>query len=272
MKKRLNVQQKEQVAASAVELLRQGGAPTKDKVLQKKVEEKNSDLRGYALYPGIIHAKSKGMIVWKSIAPKGWVLPVGESGSEPIEPEVNNSNAEKKIDAEAQKPIRALGLYWERSKVNWNHNKITLNAFLGSVPKKNLPPVNMSDQKGIYILYDGHDVVYVGRTTNTLGDRLRDHTRDVLQTRWNRFSWFGFLPVDAKSGKLEDHDVSVANSSVLAAVLEAVLITSLEPPLNWRSGDHLKGKEYIQVADPDCVNLEGLEVYLRSQLGLKSSK
>jgi len=194
-----------------------------------------------------------------------------DSTSDSIETDVPNSSAEAQIDAQAKKPIRAYGLYWERSKVIWGSSNVALLAIHESVHKKNPTPVNLSNQKGIYILYDGREVVYVGRTVNTLGNRLRDHTRDSLQSRWNRFSWFGFASVDEK-GDLKHNEVSVRKASVLAGILEAVLITCLEPPLNWRSGDHLTGKEYIQVEDPELVKNQAVTDSMKRLLELQGSK
>jgi hypothetical protein len=36
--------------------------------------------------------------------------------------------------------------------------------------------------------------------------------------------------------------------------LEALLIESLEPPLNRKRGDNFSGAEYLQVLDPDIEN------------------
>ena len=60
-------------------------------------------------------------------------------------------------------------------------------------------PVNFTEQVGVYVLYDVHRPVYVGRVTEPrIGIRLFDHTRDRLTGRWDRFSWFGVRGVDAR--------------------------------------------------------------------------
>lgn len=56
--------------------------------------------------------------------------------------------------------------------------------------------MDFNKQLGIYLLYDGREVIYIGRTTDRpLGRRLFEHTSDRMAARWDRFSWFGLLPV-----------------------------------------------------------------------------
>ncbi|WP_206678263.1 hypothetical protein, partial [Salmonella enterica] len=58
-------------------------------------------------------------------------------------------------------------------------------------------PVNFADRVGVYILYSGERVIYVGRITEPrLGPRLWDHMCDRLAGRWDRFSWFGVRTAD----------------------------------------------------------------------------
>ena len=109
---------------------------------------------------------------------------------------------------------------------------------------------NMTEQTGIYLLHDFRDIVYVGRATeSTLGTRLSAHTRDRLKTRWNRFSWFGFRPVE-ENGTLGQIPNTYGLRDVVVA-MEAVLIEALEPPQNRKGGDGFHGIEYIQAEDPD---------------------
>lgn len=70
-----------------------------------------------------------------------------------------------------------------------------------------------------------------------------------MSVRWDRFSWFGMLPVSDKGdiGKLpEDYD-----AAKLIPALEAVLIEALEPRQNRKRGDDLATVEYIQKVDPE---------------------
>ena len=116
-------------------------------------------------------------------------------------------------------------------------------------------PVDFGKQKGIYILYDHHTVVYVGRSIDrTLGTRLFEHTVDRLGSRWNRFSWFGLLDV-TEAGNLREASVNISLAS-LVATLEALLIEALEPPQNRRRGDDFTVIEYIQDIDPELREKE----------------
>lgn len=110
--------------------------------------------------------------------------------------------------------------------------------------------VDFHKQIGIYLLYDGREVIYVGRATERpLGKRLYEHTLDRFSSRWDRFSWFGLLPV-SETGVLGDQPESYAGTKIIPAI-EAILIEALEPRQNRKRGDDLSAVEYIQKEDPE---------------------
>jgi len=110
--------------------------------------------------------------------------------------------------------------------------------------------------EGVYLLHDRRYVVYVGRATEqTLVSRLKDHTHDRLEGRWDRFSWFGVYPV-RDDGNLSDENTNeyrqpVYERNILIVTMEALLIEGLEPPQNRKRGDDFRGIEFIQEEDPD---------------------
>jgi hypothetical protein len=141
--------------------------------------------------------------------------------------------------------ITSFGMFWRRSLVGW-----TTNPKLLGMQQLGAAPVDFGAQLGIYLLYDGREVVYVGRSTDRpIGRRLYEHTSDRLATRWDRFSWFGFLPV-SEQGKLGSLSASYLSEKLIPA-LEAVLIEALEPRQNRRRGDDLSAVEFIQKEDPE---------------------
>ena len=150
--------------------------------------------------------------------------------------------------------VRAFGVYWSRDFVHWKNKP----ALMGQ-EQLGATPVNMSGQIGIYVLLDGRDAIYVGRSIDRpLGQRLLEHTRDRLRARWNRFSWFGLYGVtDKKELKAES---STLTHEGLVRTLEAVLIESMEPGQNRRRGDDFSGIEYIQVPDPNIEKQRKLAV------------
>lgn len=143
--------------------------------------------------------------------------------------------------------ITSFGMFWQRNAIEWSATP----SLLG-MQQIGATPVDFSNQRGIYLLYDNREVVYVGRTTDrALGRRLFEHTKDRLATRWDRFSWFGLLPVSDTGclGQLpETHD-----AGKLIPALEAILIEALEPRQNRKRGDDLAAVEYIQHEDPEIV-------------------
>lgn len=153
--------------------------------------------------------------------------------------------------------IRAFGMFWQRGRVSWRRQpKLMGRQQVGA------KSVDFGEQRGVYILYDHHSVVYVGRATDRpLGQRLNEHTLDRLSGRWSRFSWFGLRGVSDEA-KLTDKPIT-PTTATLVATLEAILIEALEPPQNRRRGDDFAGVEYIQDEDPDLQEQE-LRSTLRS--------
>lgn len=139
--------------------------------------------------------------------------------------------------------VPAFGLYWEKSKVRWGRNS---RGILGRQAAGS-EAVDFSEQYGVYLLHKDRSVVYVGRTTDSLRQRLDLHNKDVKAPRWNQFSWFGFRDVDG-TGQLNPLPEKI-DTGHFVAILESVLIEALEPPVNGRRGDYM-GVLYEQVSDP----------------------
>jgi hypothetical protein len=163
---------------------------------------------------------------------------------------------------EEKTPIQALGMFWDRSLVKWSFN----TAILGR-QQMGADAVDMSEQRGVYLLHDVREVVYVGRATErSLARRLYEHTFDRLKTRWNRFSWFGICPVN-DDGSLGEPGEGFGTGDMIGA-MEALLIEALEPPQNRKRGDGFAGVEYIQAEDPEIekANLLALMAELQKRL------
>ena len=169
--------------------------------------------------------------------------------SEPDAPAVSVAAADPQTDAaettEAGGVVRALGMFWRRDRIDWKATtKLMGQQQTGSTP------VDFAGQRGVYLLHDGRETVYVGRSTDRpLGRRLFEHTADRLNGRWDRFSWFGLLSVD-EDGHLHEMPSDGFGDGMIIEALEAVLIEALEPPLNRRRGDRLQEVEYLQAPDP----------------------
>jgi hypothetical protein len=157
-----------------------------------------------------------------------------------LTPEVAESEDEEQYEL-----ISSFGMFWRRDAIEW-----TANPKLLGMQQIGATPVDFCKQLGIYLLYDGREVIYVGRTTDRpLGRRLYEHTIDRMSARWDRFSWFGLLPVSETGGLgalPETYD-----AAKLIPALEAILIEALEPRQNRKRGDDLAAVEYIQRVDPE---------------------
>jgi len=187
----------------------------------------------------------KGLFTLKNL-PSLAIAPVLSS----IPPQVKvETLAESDVES-SDSIIQCFGMYWQRDLVVWR-NDPKMYGKQQALSK----PVDFGKQKGIYILYDHHTVVYVGRSIDRpLGKRLFEHTVDRLGSRWNRFSWFGLLDVTQEGGLRE----TALNTSLasLVATLEALLIEALEPPQNRKRGDDFSSIEYIQDIDPELKERE----------------
>lgn len=171
-----------------------------------------------------------------------------EKSQNVIEKREMDSESTKDNKDERFKIINSFGIYWNRDLVYWDNSIPDLFA----IQQKGAIPINFKDQAGIYLLHDSRETVYIGQAIKrTLGVRLREHTLDRLSGRWNRFSWFGFYPID-ENGKLIT-DIKFDNLTVeqIGDLLEAILIESIEPRQNRRQGNLFFGLEYLQQEAPE---------------------
>lgn len=134
--------------------------------------------------------------------------------------------------------IQNYGLHWVRKDVDWGKKgKGNQGDLLGRLSKTvKSPTVRFREQAGIYILQDEFKPIYIGQCGSgeqRLFGRLRDHTRNHLAERWNRFSWFGVYPVKGEELNLKVN-VDKITTDVYAILdhVEGVLISVTEPPLN----------------------------------------
>ncbi|MEM7680830.1 MAG: HTH domain-containing protein [Planctomycetota bacterium] len=179
------------------------------------------------------------------VSPYAWV----SRGTFALKPEVHNKKgparpALPEIDEETGAIVTSFGMFWRRELVKW----LATPKLLG-MQQIGSKPVDFFNQLGVYLLYDGREVIYVGRSTDRpLGRRLYEHTVDRMSSRWDRFSWFGLLPV-SEAGALGTLPGSFDAKTMIPA-LEAILIEALEPRQNRKRGDDLAAVEYVQKEDP----------------------
>ena len=178
---------------------------------------------------------------------KGTFALAGAPISNPLAEEpkkLTPSVAESEETEEQYDIVSSFGMFWRRDAVEWNATPKLLG-----MQQIGTTPVDFNKQLGIYLLYDGREVIYIGRTTDRpLGRRLYEHTSDRLAARWDRFSWFGLLPV-SEAGILGSLPITYDAAKMIPA-LEAILIEALEPRQNRKRGDDLSAVEYIQREDP----------------------
>jgi len=145
--------------------------------------------------------------------------------------------------------IKNYGLRWQRQFVNFGR-PVTVLGYVSDDPSQ--PTIDFAFQTGVYALYDGSELVYVGRAVKgerPLGERLRFHHNDEMKTdRWTTFSWFGFRSV-VQEGRLqkESHAVRTVKTVDVAEVFEGLMIEFIRPRLNNRGGDLSHIDKYLQI-------------------------
>lgn len=179
------------------------------------------------------------------VAKGTFALRSGSAISKVTKPKLTPEVTESDEGEEQYDIVTSFGMFWRKDAVEW----VATPKLLG-MQQIGATPVDFHKQLGIYLLYDGREVIYVGRTTDRpLGRRLYEHTLDRMSARWDRFSWFGLLPV-SDSGHLEPLPDSFMAAKLIPA-LEAILIEALEPRQNRKRGDDLAAVEYLQKIDPE---------------------
>ncbi len=169
----------------------------------------------------------------------------GAATSAPVKDKLTPTIEESEESEEQYDIVSSFGMFWRRDAIQW----VATPKLLG-MQQLGATPVDFNKQLGIYLLYDGREVIYIGRTTDRpLGRRLFEHTLDRLAARWDRFSWFGLLPV-SESGQLGLLPTTYEAAKIIPA-LEAILIEALEPRQNRKRGDDLSAVEFIQREDPE---------------------
>ncbi len=174
-----------------------------------------------------------------------FAIKAGLPGDQIVTSKLTPHVAESEESEEQYEIVTSFGMFWRKDAVEW----MPTPRLLG-MQQIGATPVDFCKQLGIYLLYDGREVIYVGRTTERpLGRRLYEHTIDRMSARWDRFSWFGLLPV-SEAGELAELPETYTAAKLIPA-LEAILIEALEPRQNRKRGDDLAAVEYIQRADPE---------------------
>ncbi|HCG01524.1 MAG TPA: hypothetical protein DEV93_13380 [Chloroflexi bacterium] len=88
--------------------------------------------------------------------------------------------------------VKSYGLSWKLSETEWSAENENKPRLVGRGSQGRI--ANFWFQWGVYVLYRGRDVYYIG-ISKRIGDRIRQHTKDAHKNNWDRFHWFGFLEV-----------------------------------------------------------------------------
>jgi len=157
-----------------------------------------------------------------------------------------------------KKIIQSYGLRWKEADVYWGIPSNPGKLLGRPVGDTKLVPTDFREQIGIYILYSGNDLIYVGQAgagKAKLLDRLKKHRqpKSPLAGRWDSFSWFGLRRVINKGKALSQETMKTGSPTISMALnhIEAVLIAATEPSMNKQWGKFGGDtKRYLQVRDP----------------------
>ena len=168
--------------------------------------------------------------------------------------------------------ITHYGLFWSECSVFWGRQKNPgqlLGRTTPQLDRRGAPTKeerkkeveDFRDYVGIYCLYEGRKLRYVGQTglksKSTLLDRLKAHRKGPMSGQWDKFSWFG---CNGLEGNLKiEHAL---------AQLEAILIVVTNPRFNRQSGTYAGAVQVFQAthdeADGDITDkLQTMEKMLK---------
>lgn len=173
-------------------------------------------------------------------ANKDIIVPFGNKGDYILKTHLHNSiNKYLEQTVSNQTVIRAYGVNWSRAKFEQNNYSLIGKESIS----KNASQFDFSNERGLYVLYDGYNIVYVGQTVNPLANRLKEHTKKSY--KWDSFTWYGIDDVvDMNHNK--NKILTISAKSLLDA-FEAIMIAAINPKHNKKKGNHIGGKEYQQV-------------------------
>jgi hypothetical protein len=161
--------------------------------------------------------------------------------------------------------IRAYGEFWNPDIVEWGApgrgNKGKLKGKC-KIDDKNYH-VDFWSAKGIYVLHDKFESIYVGKAFGVeLGPRLRHHLTDRLAGRWDMFSWYTLSTVN-KKGDVRNPGKRHLKPETVNDTLEALAILTINPILN-RKRESLPNA--IEVKQKDHPNPRSIRNYLEEIL------
>ena len=106
-------------------------------------------------------------------------------------------------------------------------------------------------QIGLYALYQRDKLMYIGRSSDgkkpSISGRLRYHYKEDKEKmgKWERYSWFGFLPPRPASAQTT---ISMPIGECVSDI-EALLIHLIQPPWNGAPGSHSHIHEFEQIPE-----------------------
>ena len=152
--------------------------------------------------------------------------------------------------------VNSYGIHWSVDAVDWGGHKWRLE---GEAKIKGQTHIcNFREDVGIYALYEGRDLMYVGLAHGTpLGQELYNRQGSRFAGRWDAFSWFGLgnrqNDIERKNTDKKKYKTVKAPKSrilqpgALIKDLEALMIMLTNPPLNRRHESFKKAVEFEQI-------------------------
>lgn len=208
-----------------------------ERILESRLLESNGATPHKSVSAVLTTSINSGESLFERVRPGYYRLFTGVKTTSSTEVVIDDEQAQ----VESTGLIKAFGMFWKRDCVTWKSNPQLFGVFADGSK-----PIDFSRQRGVYLLYDAREVIYVGRVRQgkSLGSRLYDHTTNRLKRRWDRVSWFGVLAdseLDVPTKSDDNFDIDM-----LITTMEALLIESLEPVQNRKRGDEFRAIEYFQ--------------------------
>ena len=157
--------------------------------------------------------------------------------------------------------ITCYGQMWSRDRIIWTPKPQIFGCQYQESPK-----IDFAKQIGIYALHseDGTPVYIDYTLEKMLGECLYGHTEDRLSGRWDRFSFYGLLPIN-EEGSFGPLPSECKIEDVMAS-MRSIIVEVSQPRATRRYFDYFSTLLFVQWRNPEVEAKRELDTYFRKLL------
>jgi hypothetical protein len=124
--------------------------------------------------------------------------------------------------------LKSFGEYWNPATVEWENKQLLGEAKI----RRKKRTIDFWHARGVYVLYSDFKAIYVGKSEDSIGNRLNAHLTDRFAGRWDMFSWFSTDKPNVVKGNVNAAKGRGVKVSEMVKTFESILIVATAPALN----------------------------------------